>query len=117
VSDAVTPELNEWEIEPRQVSAMLDSGDDFLLIDCRTPDEHDLGVIKGAMLAPMQDLDLHLPKLRGREDDLIIVYCRSGKRSMTVTTVLREQGFRNVKSMAGGILRWSDEIDPTLPKC
>lgn len=95
---------------------MMDSGDQFVLVDCRKPEEHDLGVIQGAVLAPMQDLDMHLPRLREHEDELIVVYCRSGKRSMTVTTVLREQGFQNVRSMAGGILRWADEIDPSLPK-
>jgi rhodanese-related sulfurtransferase len=61
----------------------------------------------------MQDLDLHLPELQPHQDRLIVVHCRSGKRSMTVTTVLRSQGFTNVKSMAGGIQRWATEIDPS----
>lgn len=81
----------------------------FLFLDCRTPDEHEEAAIPGTRLVPMQDLDLHLPELRSQKDQPIVVHCRSGKRSMTVTTVLRNEGFTNVKSMAGGIQRWEQE--------
>jgi adenylyltransferase/sulfurtransferase len=47
---------------------------------------------------------------------MVVVYCRSGRRSMAVTTLLRDRGFVDVKSMAGGILRWSREIDPSIPQ-
>ncbi|MBO9321673.1 MAG: rhodanese-like domain-containing protein, partial [Roseiflexus sp.] len=46
----------------------------------------------------------------------MVVYCRSGVRSARAVELLRQAGFRKVKNMAGGILRWSDEVDPGVPK-
>ena len=83
-------------------------------IDCRTPDEHEESRIPGAKLVPMQDLDLHLDELQQHKDKPFVIHCRSGKRSMTVTTVLRQHGFLDVKSMAGGIQRWAAEVDPNV---
>lgn len=99
------------EISPQEVAELRNSGGDFLFIDCRTPDEREESHIEGTRLIPMQDLDLHLPDLRGNEDRLIVVHCRSGKRSRAVTAVLREHGFKKTKSMAGGIQRWFAEIE------
>ena len=93
---------------------MLKDGDEFLFIDCRTPDEHEESRIPGAKLVPMQDLDLHLDELQQHKDKPFVIHCRSGKRSMTVTTVLRQHGFLDVKSMAGGIQRWAAEVDPNV---
>jgi adenylyltransferase/sulfurtransferase len=64
----------------------------------------------------MQELDEHMSELEPHRDKPVIVYCHTGRRSMTVTTVLRAKGFTNVKSMAGGIERWSLEIDPNVPR-
>lgn len=108
--------LSEWEISPQEVRDLRQSGAEFLLIDCRKPDEHEVANIEGSRLMPMQDLDLHLPELQVYRDHPIVVYCHTGRRSMTVTTVLRNQGFTNVRSMAGGIERWSVEIDPSVPR-
>jgi rhodanese-related sulfurtransferase len=108
--------LREWEISPRDVARLLNERRSFVLLDCRRPDEFDVCRIEGAQLVPMQDLDLHLPRLRGRERDLIVVYCHTGRRSRTVTLVLRDQGFTNARTMVGGIERWSLEIDPSVPR-
>lgn len=105
-----------WEIEPREVARMRREGEEFLLLDCRTPEEYEAARIEGAMLVPLQELSVRLGELRQFEDRLIVVHCHKGKRSMTVTSVLRELGFENVRSMSGGIHRWSEDVDPDVPK-
>jgi len=106
----------DWEIAPREVARMRDEGEDFVLIDCRTPQEHEQARIDGAMLVPLQELSVRIGELRQYEDRTIIVHCHKGGRSMSVTAVLRELGFPHVHSMAGGIHRWSEEVDPSVPK-
>ena len=100
------------EISPQEVARLLSQRADFILLDCRKPEEHEQSRIEGAQLIPMHDLDLHMPMLREHADDFIVVHCRSGRRSRSMTLLLRELGFRNVMSMAGGIERWAREIDP-----
>lgn len=110
-----TQTLHPWEITPQDVLAMQRTGAEFFFMDCRTTDEQDTARIDGTTLIPMQDLDVHMDQLEPHRERLIVVHCRSGKRSMAVTALLRDRGFANVKSMAGGILRWSKEIDPSIP--
>jgi len=107
---------NGVEISVGAVKRMLDAGEDFLFMDCRKVEEHETAHIKGATLIPMTELSLHLERLREWEDRPIVVHCHKGGRSMTVTTLLRSMGFSNVRSMAGGIQRWSEEIDPAVPR-
>jgi len=105
-----------WEITPREVARMLEEGEDFVFIDCRTPEEHEKARIEGAMLVPLQELSVRIGELRQYDDRLIVVHCHKGSRSMNMTAVLRELGFEQVRSMAGGIHRWSEEVDPRVPK-
>jgi adenylyltransferase/sulfurtransferase len=105
-----------WEIPPTQVKKMLDAGDDFLLLDCREPDEHAKVHIRQAMLVPMSELANRVAELEPQRERRIVVHCHHGGRSMRVTKWLREQGFPRAQSMAGGIDQWSIEIDPTLPR-
>ncbi len=104
------------EITPQEVAQLLSEGEDFLFMDCRKPEERETAQIQGTTLIPMQDLELHLPELARSKSQRIIVHCHKGRRSMTVTLMLLDHGFTNVRSMAGGIDRWSEEIDPAVPK-
>ena len=110
------PESCNWEIAPREVARMMKNGEDVILIDCRTHEEYETARIDGAMLVPLQELSVRLGELRQYEERPIVVHCHKGKRSMTVTAVLRELGFENVRSMSGGIHRWSEDVDPRVPK-
>ncbi len=102
------------EITPADLAAKLARGDDFDLIDVREPYELDIAHIDGARLIPMGSIPAELSTLdRGRE---IVVICRSGARSGNVVRFLRRSGFDRAYNLAGGILRWSDEVDPTVPK-
>jgi len=101
------------EITPRDLAERVRRGDLIDLIDVREPYEWRIARIDGARLIPLGQLPSAMSTLDSTRD--IVVYCRSGKRSADATIQLRAAGFRAV-NLAGGILRWSDEIDPSIPK-
>ena len=105
-----------FEITPRQVKADLDQHKPFVFIDCRLPNEYEITHIKGAKLIPLQQLAAKFGELRGHENDPVVVHCKSGGRSMQFTKILKQQGFKNVKSMAGGILLWNKDVNPGGPQ-
>jgi adenylyltransferase/sulfurtransferase len=106
----------DWEITPREVKAMIDKNEKFLFIDCRLPNEYQITHIDGAKLIPLQQLAAKMGELKGSEDQKIVVHCRSGSRSMQFAQILRQQGFKDVRSMAGGILLWNKDINPGGPQ-
>ena len=101
------------ELTPRQLARRLEAHEDLDLIDVREPYEWDIGRIAGAKLIPLGDLASAMSTLDSRRE--LVVYCRSGMRSADATRRLRAAGFR-ATNLAGGILRWSDEVDPSVPK-
>ncbi|HEV8608076.1 MAG TPA: molybdopterin-synthase adenylyltransferase MoeB [Tepidisphaeraceae bacterium] len=105
-----------WETTPRDVKGMLDRGDKFVFIDCRLPNEHQITHIEGAKLIPLQQIGQHIASLKQHQNDKIVVHCRTGGRSMQFTQLLRQNGFADVKSMAGGILLWNKDINPGGPQ-
>lgn len=105
-----------FEIDCRSVKSRLDAGDPLLLIDCREQDEHALVHIGVARLMPMSELTARVAELEPHRDSPIVVHCHHGGRSLRVTNWLREQGFHQAQSMAGGIDEWAVEIDPSLPR-
>lgn len=106
----------DWEITPREVKAKLDRNENFVFIDCRLPNEAAITKIEGTTLLPVQQLAQRIGELKGKENEQIIVHCKSGGRSMTFAQALKQQGFKNVKSMAGGILLWNKDINPGGPQ-
>src|SRR5512146_1767421 len=101
------------ELTPRELAERLSARADLDLIDVREPYEWDIGRIPGARLIPLGDLAGAMSALDSRRE--IVVYCRSGVRSADATRRLRAAGFR-ATNLAGGLLRWSDEVDPSVPK-
>ena len=104
------------EVDVQTVKQLRDAGEDFLLLDCREPDEFQLARIEGATLIPMNQIPARLNELADRRDKRMIVHCHHGGRSMRVTEWLREQGFGQVQNMAGGIDAWSQQIDGKVPR-
>ncbi|HXY36571.1 MAG TPA: rhodanese-like domain-containing protein [Planctomycetaceae bacterium] len=104
------------EIDCRSVKLRLDSGDPLVLLDCRERNEYELVRLDSARLVPMSELAQRVGELDQLRECEIVVYCHHGVRSRQVANWLRGQGFANVKSLAGGIDRWSQEIDTTLPR-
>ena len=106
----------DWEVTPREVKSMLDKGDKFYFVDCRLPNEYQITSIPGAELIPLQQMAQHRDKLEQHKSEKIIVHCKSGGRSMQFTQALRQAGYKDVKSMAGGILLWNKDINPGGPQ-
>ncbi len=102
------------EITPTELAERLKRGDDFDLVDVREHFEIEITAIPGARVIPLGELPDSLDQLdRTRE---IVVMCRSGKRSADAVRQLQAAGFAHVTNLAGGILRWSDDVDPAVPK-
>ena len=105
------------ETTPQDIQRRLAAGEKLLLIDVREPDEFQAARISGAELIPMRTIPAQLQRLEAASDDAtLIVYCHHGIRSLNVVNWLREQGVPGCQSMAGGIDRWSLEIDPAVPR-
>lgn len=102
------------EITPAEMKERLNRGENFLLVDVREPWEYELCRIDGAKLIPMGSIPANLQALD--VDEAVVCYCHHGMRSMDVAVWLRGQGVQRAKSLAGGIERWSLEIDPRVPR-
>ena len=110
----VNDRTNNLEISAAEVKQRLDRGEKLLLVDVREPWEFEICKIPGAKLIPMGTIPANLQALDTDED--VICYCHHGVRSMDVAVWLRGQGVERAKSLAGGIDRWSAEIDPSVPR-
>ena len=104
----------DGDIEPTEVKAKLDRGDRFVLIDVREPHEYQICNIPQAKLIPLGDLPKRVNELDSADE--IIAHCKSGMRSAKAVDFLKQAGFKKVRNMKGGILAWSDKVDPTVPK-
>jgi len=106
------------EISAVEVKKMLDDGRNFKLIDVREPFETQICKIDSATLIPLGEIEAKDPaRLNGLEqNDEIVLHCKAGIRSMKAVNALIEMGFSNVRSMRGGILEWSEKVDPSVPK-
>jgi len=102
------PQLGVKEFKRRR-----DAGEDLFLLDVREPYEYRIAEI-GGVLIPQNDVPQRLSEIpRNRE---IVVQCRSGARSQKIAEFLKQSGYDRVANLAGGILAWSDEIDPAVRK-
>ncbi len=114
----ITPEEaqrdSSVEITPIEVAEWLQRGDPPFLLDVREANEWEIGHLPGAVRISVNELAERLHELDSAV--AMVVYCRSGVRSARAVEQLRQAGFRKVKNLAGGILRWSDEVDPSMPK-
>ncbi len=105
-----------FELTTQEASRLLKGGE-AALIDVREPEEYALARIDGARLVPMQTVPAELQKLEGlAEESKLLVVCHHGVRSLQVVAWLREHGIENCYSVAGGMDRWSRDIDPGVPR-
>ena len=102
------------EIDPVAVKAKIDRGDDFQLIDVREVHEYQICMIPQSRLIPLGQLPKRLSEIDPNRE--IVIYCRSGKRSADAVQLLRKHGIPHAINMRGGILLWSDTVDPAVPK-
>ena len=106
--------MAELEISVAELKKRLDAGEKILLIDVREPWEYEVCRIEGAKLIPMQTVPANLQALDVEEP--VICYCHHGMRSLDVAVWLQRQGVELARSLAGGIDKWSAEIDPKVPR-
>jgi adenylyltransferase/sulfurtransferase len=102
------------EITPAELAAKQQRRDDFDLIDVREPHEWAIAKIPGARLVPLGTFTESLSSFDSARD--IVVTCKMGGRSAKAVRQLQAAGFKKVWNLAGGILRWSDDVDPSVPK-
>jgi adenylyltransferase/sulfurtransferase len=104
----------EWERHPHEVHHARRSGKKMLLLDVRHEVEWELANIDGAILIPLPVLPERLKELEPWRTEPVVVFCRSGVRSLQATALLRKAGFNTVHSLAGGIELWAELVDPSI---
>lgn len=101
------------EISVEELKQRLDKKDDLFVLDVREPHEYQICNLNGYLI-PLNDLPKRVHELDPSKD--MVVHCRSGGRSAKAVEFLRQAGFTKARNLAGGILAWSDRIDPKVPK-
>ena len=108
--------MEPLEIMPQEASRRI-AADEGVLIDVREPAEFAIAHIEGSRLIPMQSVPVELQMLERLADkSRLLVLCHHGVRSLHVVAWLRNEGVENCYSVAGGIDRWSCELDPSIPR-
>ena len=101
-------------ITPEQFAGRLRGGEDLLLVDVREPEEFELSRVEGARLMPLSLFNEWASALDPERETVFL--CHHGIRSAQVCAFLSRQGFERIYNLAGGIDRWSVEVDPTVPR-
>jgi molybdopterin/thiamine biosynthesis adenylyltransferase/rhodanese-related sulfurtransferase len=109
----MTPPPNVPTITVQELQDKRSSQEDHFLLDVREPDEYAAAQIEGATLIPLAQVTARAAEIP--RDKPVLVHCRSGVRSAKAVAALQDLGYTQVWSVAGGILAWAKEIDPTLP--
>jgi adenylyltransferase/sulfurtransferase len=102
------------DMQPRELKERLDRGEPIVIVDVREPQEYQINRIPGSRLIPLGELPQRYEELD--PNAAIVCQCKSGMRSAKATGFLRSIGFKNVRNLAGGIIGWIDQVDPTQPK-
>lgn len=103
------------ELSVHDLKARMDADDAPFLLDVRRPNEYDICNLGGTLI-PLDELPNRLDELEPYRDQTFVVHCRSGGRSAQAVQFLRQSGFDGAVNLAGGVLAWSDQIDPSMPK-
>jgi len=106
-------DLSVPEITARELKQRLDQGDDLFILDVREPHEYQICNLRGHLI-PLGELPRRVHELDSSHE--IVAHCRSGKRSAEAVDFLRKAGFRKIYNLRGGILSWSTEVDPSVPR-
>ena len=101
-------------ITPAQFEERRRGGEELLLVDVREPEEYELARVEGARLLPLSLFNEWAATLDPERETVFI--CHHGIRSAQVCAFLSRQGFTKIYNLAGGIDRWSTEVDPTVPR-
>ena len=97
-------------ITAEEAKEIMDTEDGYIILDVRTQEEYDQGHIPGAILIPDTEIKAKAEEVLTDKDQLILVYCRSGRRSKLAAEALVELGYTNIKEF-GGIIDWPYEVE------
>ena len=90
---------------------LINDGEVTLILDVRNEDEFAEGHLKNEIQIPVKELKENLSDIEKFKDELVLVYCRSGKRSAEAVDILKENGFKNLVHMKDGISKWDGEVE------
>ena len=99
-----------YQITQDEAKRIMDEESDYIIVDAREQSEYDEGHIKGAIVIPYTEIEQKAEALLPNKTQLILVYCRSGRRSKIAAQSLANMGYKNVKEF-GGIIDWQYEIE------
>ena len=102
------------DISPRELAERIARGDDLQLVDVREQWEWQIAEIPGARLIPLASLRDEMKSLDAARE--VVLFCKSGARSLRAAEELASAGFQRVSNVSGGIQRWSEEVDPTVAR-
>jgi adenylyltransferase/sulfurtransferase len=103
------------EISVTELKARMDAGDDLQLIDVRQPDEYAVAKIEGSKLIPLGEFMSRMDEIDPEKE--AVVFCKMGGRSGRAVEAMVQSGYTGkVSNLRGGIIAWSNEVDPSVPK-
>ena len=102
------------EISVQELKQKKENKEDFLLLDVREDVEYLVSNLDGHHI-PLDQLPSRLQEIEENKNKEVVVMCRSGARSSKAATFLENQGFKDVTNLKGGIKKWAEEIDPSIP--
>ena len=99
-----------YQISQDEAKRIMDEESDYIIVDAREQSEYDEGHIKGAIVIPYTEIEQKAEEMLPDKEQLILVYCRSGRRSKIAAQSLANMGYKNVKEF-GGIIDWQYGIE------
>ncbi len=104
------------QLSPLELAARLRSPAPPHLLDVRQPEEHALAALPDSTLIPLGELFARAEELEEWKNEEVVVYCHHGIRSLNAIAQLQHLGFTKLQNLAGGIDRWTSEVDPSVPR-
>lgn len=104
------------QMAPKELAERLRSSEPILLLDVREPEEYAIVNLPGAKLIPLGELPLRHEEISEWKEREVVVYCHHGIRSLNAIGQLKHFGFQQLRNLAGGIDRWSTEVDPNATR-
>lgn len=104
------------QISPAQLAEKLRSENPPRLLDVREEEEHQFVSLPNSTLIPLGEIGSRFDEIENWRDEEIVVYCHHGIRSLNAIAQLKHFGFTKLQNLAGGIDRWTTDIDPALPR-
>lgn len=101
------------EMEPKTLHERIGEGHRLVILDVRNPEEIEICRIQGSVVIPLPELPRRVAELNSADE--IVVHCKSGRRSLKAIEELQKSGFKNLHNLTGGILKWIQDVDPSLP--